>query len=176
MDLAVTDPDCYSLIKFLRNLVVDLLDSSRNDTSLLEVIGQTKHCECFTGSCLTVSHDSAIVASNDSLDVSNVSNGDWVGPDSTLSVIWVVVTSGGSASVAEVTPGVHVEAMLTWLKAGELSLNDDLLSLSLGKTDSSGLELAGGVSGLWLWSDIVRSSVVSISGRGVLNWLFPSGA
>ena len=68
MDLAVTDPDCYGLIKFLRNLVVDLLNSSRNDSSLLVIISQTKHCKCFTSSCLTVSHNGAIVTSDDIWD------------------------------------------------------------------------------------------------------------
>ena len=38
MDLAVTDPDGYSLVEFLAYLMIDLLDGSGDDTSLFEVV------------------------------------------------------------------------------------------------------------------------------------------
>ena len=64
MDFAVTDSDCYSLVKFLGNLVINLLDGSRNNTSLLKIVGQTEHSKCLTSSSLPISHDGTIVTSN----------------------------------------------------------------------------------------------------------------
>lgn len=61
MDLAVTDSDGYGLVKFLGYLMVNLLDSSWNDTSLLEVISKTEHGECLTSTSLPIGHYSSIV-------------------------------------------------------------------------------------------------------------------
>jgi hypothetical protein len=64
MDFAVTDSDGYGLVEFLGYLVVDLLDSSWNDTSLLEVISKTKHSERLTSSSLSIGHYGSIVSSD----------------------------------------------------------------------------------------------------------------
>lgn len=48
--------------------MINLLNSSWDNTSLLVVISETKHCECLTSTCLPVAHDSSIVASNYALN------------------------------------------------------------------------------------------------------------
>lgn len=68
IDLDVTDSDGDSLIKLAADLVVDLLNSSGNDSSVLIIIGLTKHRESFSSTGLTVAHHSSIVPSNGTID------------------------------------------------------------------------------------------------------------
>ena len=56
------------MVKLLSGLSVDLLYSPGDDSSLLEVIRESKHGVSFSTSGLSVAHHSAIVAADDWLD------------------------------------------------------------------------------------------------------------
>ena len=45
VDLYIANSNCNSLIKFHTDFMVHLLNSPGDDTSLLEVVGETKHGE-----------------------------------------------------------------------------------------------------------------------------------
>lgn len=68
VDLDVTDPDSYGLIKLVTNLMINLLYSSRNNTPLLIVICQSKHGKCLSSTSLAVTHNSAIVPRHHTLN------------------------------------------------------------------------------------------------------------
>ena len=68
VDLNVTDSDGDGLVEFLASLVVQLLDGSWDDASLLEVVGQTKHRVGLATACLPVAHNRAVVALGYALD------------------------------------------------------------------------------------------------------------
>jgi hypothetical protein len=61
VDFDVTDSDLDGLIELLTGLVIQLLDSSWDDSSLLEVVAQPKHRVGLSTSGLAVAHDGAVV-------------------------------------------------------------------------------------------------------------------
>ena len=64
VNLSITNTNGDSLVKFRANLMIDLLDGTWNNTSLLVIIGQSQHGESLSRSGLAIAHDSSIVASN----------------------------------------------------------------------------------------------------------------
>ena len=48
--------------------MINLLDGSWYQTSLLEVVGQTEHGECLTSSSLPIAQNCTVVSTNDGLD------------------------------------------------------------------------------------------------------------
>ena len=89
VDLNVTDPNLDGLVELLADLVVNLLDSPRNDASLSEVVAEAEHREGLTSTRLTVCHDSAVVAS------------DYVGDDLSRCEVIDVILSGILEDVVE---------------------------------------------------------------------------
>ena len=68
INFCVTDSNSDSLIKFTANLMIDLLNSSWNNTSLLVIICKSQHGESLTSTCLTIAHHSTVISSNDTLN------------------------------------------------------------------------------------------------------------
>ena len=62
--LYIANLDSDSLVKLHAYLMIHLLNSSRDDASLFEIVCKTKHRESLAGSSLTVAHNGAVVASN----------------------------------------------------------------------------------------------------------------
>ena len=68
IDLNVTDPDGDSLVKLAADLMVDLLNSPRNNSSVLVIVGLTQHGEGLSSTSLAVAHNSSIVPCNGTVD------------------------------------------------------------------------------------------------------------
>lgn len=68
INFCVTDSNGDSLIKFTADLMIDLLNSSWNNTSLLVIICKSQHGESLTSTSLTIAHDSTVISSNDALN------------------------------------------------------------------------------------------------------------
>lgn len=64
VDFCIADSDCDSLVELHADLVEHLLDGAWNDTSLLEIVGETQHRECLSRTSLSITHDGAVVPSN----------------------------------------------------------------------------------------------------------------
>ena len=64
IDFSITNPDCDRLVEFQTNLVKHLLHCPWDDTPLLVIVGKSKHGECLSWTSLSITHDSAVVASN----------------------------------------------------------------------------------------------------------------
>mmetsp|Transcript_4310 Transcript_4310/g.4073 ORF Transcript_4310/g.4073 Transcript_4310/m.4073 type:complete len:227 (+) Transcript_4310:1246-1926(+) len=60
VDLCITHPDSDSMSKHLTSLLVDLIDGSRNDPSVLEVSTASSHGEGLPRPCLSIAHDRPI--------------------------------------------------------------------------------------------------------------------
>lgn len=67
VDFDVTDSNSYSLIKLSADLMIDLLNSSWNNSSLLVVVGESQHSECLTCSSLSITHHGTIVSRDNTL-------------------------------------------------------------------------------------------------------------
>ena len=68
INFCVTDSNGDSLIKFTADLMIYLLNSSWNNTSLLVIICKSQHGESLTCTCLTIAHDSTVISSYDALN------------------------------------------------------------------------------------------------------------
>ena len=61
VDLSITDSYCDCLIELHTDLMINLLHSPRNETSLFEVVGKPQHGERLSRSSLPVAHDGSVV-------------------------------------------------------------------------------------------------------------------
>jgi hypothetical protein len=68
VDFGVTDTDCYSLIEFHGTQVVNLVDSSWEDTAILENSGWACHRVCLPSTGLAVTKHSTVVAFHNRAD------------------------------------------------------------------------------------------------------------
>ena len=65
VDLNVADPNSVLLILMSANLLEQLIDGSRNDTTILEVSVGTIHWEGLTSTGLAIAHDGTVVTIGD---------------------------------------------------------------------------------------------------------------
>lgn len=61
----IADFDCDSLIEFSCDFMINLCDSSWNNTSVFVFSAAPSHCKCFASTSLTIAHDCAIVPLDD---------------------------------------------------------------------------------------------------------------
>ena len=56
------------MVKLAADLMVDLLNSPGDDSSVLVIVGLTQHCKGLSSTSLTVAHNSSIVPCNSAID------------------------------------------------------------------------------------------------------------
>ena len=68
VDFDVTDSNSDCLIKLSAYLVIDLLNSSWDNSSLLVVVGKSQHGECLSSAGLSIAHHGPVVSRDNALD------------------------------------------------------------------------------------------------------------
>jgi hypothetical protein len=68
VNLKITDRNNYLIIRVRSNFLKNLMDCSRNYSTIFEIGGGSIHGESFPGTCLAVAHDSTVVTVDYRLD------------------------------------------------------------------------------------------------------------